>query len=207
MKLTKNKVLFNVLILLHLLFCFCNAPTPLSPLQSTICLEINIFFLLLLRNFEIIWLLSGARQRDCRGATSLNPISDLVHWAHLVSSSLPLFITLSIHCRPLHTPPPSPPPAFLVHWTSILPLLSAPLFLFFSSLRTNESILPAGMRPRWLNQIGARLYLDCGRRKRERERGASNSWVMTAWPILHQQIGWQRIPRARAELTILVILV
>lgn len=114
-----------------------------QPLAIENLMEISIYFLLLLKNFQTIWFLSGAWRRDCRGATSLNPISDLVHWAHLV-----LFFSLPHHTcyslLPHHSPPPSKPLSFLLHWTLYsLTSLPSPLSFLFS-LRTNESILPRG---------------------------------------------------------------
>lgn len=56
------------------------------------------------------------------------------------------------------------------------------------------------MRPRWLNQIGARLYLDGGKAEREteerarRRRQTAGRWMHGLFYI--KQIGWQRTPRA-----------
>lgn len=96
---------------------------PLWPLWSTACI-FNIFLRLSLKKLDIIWFLSGTGGRDWASATSLNPISDLVHWAHLIFPS---------HSAPrltLYSPPTSPQP-FLLGWTSCPPSI---LLLLFSGL-------------------------------------------------------------------------
>lgn len=194
-----NKCINKCLNTGHLLFCSSNGP----PLQST-QLEINIFFLLLLKNFKKkTWFLSGTRGRDCRGATSLNPISDLVHWAHLVfffpSSlhhafySLPPFI-------PLH--PPNP------FFSSLLDFLFShfsPLSCFSLFLSLHKWVhFARGMRPRWLNQIGARLYLDCSKREREREKHQTAGWWLHGLFYI-SKLADSGFP-GHTKLTILVIL-
>lgn len=96
---------------------------PLWPLWSTACI-FNIFLRLSLKKLDIIWFLSGTGGRDWASATSLNPISDLVHWAHLIFPS---------HSAPrltLYSPPTSPQP-FLLGWTLCPPSI---LLLLFSGL-------------------------------------------------------------------------
>lgn len=169
---TLGKVWINVLILATCYFVPVMVPHLSASCNLDFLLEINILFLLLVKNFKMIWFLSGTRVRDCRGATSLNPISDLVHWAHLFFPNSSLHHTF-YSPPPHHTPPPSKTLLFFAAGLSHF----SPFYGFFLFLSLHKWVhFAPGMRPRWLNQIGARLYLDCGKTEREKEKHQTAGW-------------------------------
>lgn len=104
-----------------------------QPLAIENLMEISIYFLLLLKNFQTIWFLSGAWEGTV-GELQVSTQLVTSFTEHILSYffPFPLLITLAIHCCPIIPLHPLNPFLFFFAGLSILSLLSPLLFLSFS---------------------------------------------------------------------------